>query len=247
MIVFPMAGLSSRFTRAGYDRPKWMLPLAGRPLFDWSLMGFRESLERETCLIIHLANPEVSDFVRARTQALGIRHAEFVSLPEPTRGQADTVAAGLAEAQAAGDESLTIFNVDTIRPDYRPAPVLQTCDGWLECFEGEGDHWSFARPQSEGSDRVAEVTEKRRVSPYCSTGLYWFRSANLFTQAFAAGEDDLTAGELYVAPLYQRLIDEGRDVRFGVIPPEDIFFSGTPAEYEHTLTLEDELRTRFSA
>ena len=29
MIVFPMAGLSSRFTKAGYDRPKWMLPLAG--------------------------------------------------------------------------------------------------------------------------------------------------------------------------------------------------------------------------
>ena len=242
-----MAGLSSRFTRAGYDRPKWMLPLAGRPLLDWSLRGFRESLERETCLMIHLENPEVSEFVRQRTQALGIRDAEFVALPAPTRGQADTVAAGLALASVGGDEPLTIFNVDTIRPDYRPAPILKTCDGWLECFEGEGDHWSFARPVAEGSDRVAEVTEKKRVSPYCSTGLYWFRSAELFTTAFTDGEDELTAGELYVAPLYQRLIDEGRDVRFGVIPPEDIFFSGTPDEYQHTLTLEDELRTRFAA
>ena len=242
-----MAGLSTRFTRAGYDRPKWMLPLAGRPLFDWSLMGFRESLEHETCLIIHLENPEVSDFVRQRTQALGIRHAEFVSLPAPTRGQADTVAAGLEKAQVGANESLTIFNVDTIRPDYRPAPILETCDGWLECFEGQGDHWSFARPMSENSDRVVEVTEKKRVSPYCSTGLYWFRTVKLFTEAFTAGEDELTAGELYVAPLYQRLIDEGRDVRFGVIPSRDIFFSGTPDEYQHTLTLEAELTARFAA
>lgn len=246
MIVFPMAGLSSRFTRAGYDRPKWMLPLAGRPLLDWTLMGFRECLERETCLIIHLESPEVSEFVRQRTRELGIRDVEFASLPAPTRGQADTVAAGLAQAKAAIDEPLTIFNVDTIRPNYKPAPILETCDGWLECFEGEGDHWSFARPVAEGSNCVAEVTEKKRVSPYCSTGLYWFRSVELFTTAFTAGQDELIAGELYVAPLYQRLIDEGRDVRFGVIPPQDIFFSGTPDEYRYTLTLEAELTTRFA-
>ncbi|CAN5208790.1 glycosyltransferase family 2 protein [soil metagenome] len=245
MIVFPMAGLSSRFTRAGYNRPKWMLLLAGRPLFDWSLMGFRENLEHETCVIIHLESPDVSTFVRERTRTLGIRNVEFVSLAAPTRGQADTVATGLARIGAPADEALTIFNVDTIRPDYRPAPILDTCDGWLECFEGQGDHWSFARPLAAGSDRVVEVTEKVRVSPYCSTGLYWFRSAGLFMDAFADGQGELSAGELYVAPLYQKLIADGRDVRFGVIQPEDIFFSGTPDEYQHTLKLEAELKARF--
>ena len=247
MIVFPMAGLSSRFARAGYDRPKWMLPLAGRPLLDWSLMGFRDSFEHETCVIIHLENPDVSAFVKERAKALGIRDVEFVPLAAPTRGQADTVAAGLVQIGASIDEPLTIFNVDTIRPDYRPAPVLDVCDGWLECFEGEGDHWSFARPVTEGSDRVAEVTEKVRVSSYCSTGLYWFKSVDLFTRAFYSGQDELSAGELYGAPLYQRLIVEGRDIRFDIISPQDIFFSGTPEEYQHALTLEAELLARFGA
>ncbi|EDP5628571.1 capsular biosynthesis protein, partial [Campylobacter jejuni] len=27
IIIFPMAGLSSRFTKAGYDKPKYMLDL----------------------------------------------------------------------------------------------------------------------------------------------------------------------------------------------------------------------------
>ena len=71
MIVFPMAGLSSRFTKAGYDRPKWMLPLAGRPLLDWSLLGFSEMFGSETFLLIHLDRPGVAEFVRARAEIVG--------------------------------------------------------------------------------------------------------------------------------------------------------------------------------
>ena len=79
MIVFPMAGLSSRFTKAGYDRPKWMLPLAGRPLLDWSLLGFSEMFESETFLLIHLDRPGVAEFVRARAEAIGIRNLRMVA------------------------------------------------------------------------------------------------------------------------------------------------------------------------
>lgn len=245
MIVFPMAGLSSRFSRAGYDQPKWMLPLAGRPLLDWSLMSFQYLFEQETCLIIHLDNPDVSAFIRDRVQALGIQRPEFVALQAQTRGQADTVAAGLTHVGAASTEPLTIFNVDTIRPGYRPPLALAECDGWLECFEGEGDHWSFVRPVAPDSDRAAQVTEKVRVSPYCSTGLYWFRSVGLFSEAFAAEEREPSGSELYVAPLYQHLIRAGRDIRFGVIDLDKIFFSGTPDEYQSALTEQARIQMKF--
>ncbi|EDP5982441.1 capsular biosynthesis protein, partial [Campylobacter jejuni] len=33
IIIFPMAGLSSRFTKAGYDKPKYMLDLKGNSVF----------------------------------------------------------------------------------------------------------------------------------------------------------------------------------------------------------------------
>ena len=39
MIVFPMAGLSRRFSEAGYDQPKYMLPLEGGPCFDAGMRG----------------------------------------------------------------------------------------------------------------------------------------------------------------------------------------------------------------
>jgi len=37
-----------------------------------------------------------------------------------------------------------------------------------------GANWSYVRPATPGSDRVAETTEKRPVSDLCCTGLYHF-------------------------------------------------------------------------
>jgi len=245
VIVFPMAGLSSRFTRAGYDRPKWMLPLADRPLLDWSLLGFREMFGREPFLIVHLDMPGVADFVRERVAALGIRRAELVPLSAPTRGQADTVALGLDAARPDAAEPLTIFNIDTIRPGYRPPAVLGSCDGWLECFDGEGDHWSFVRPVEGSADRAAQVTEKVRVSSLCCTGLYHFGSVQTFRDALTAEEAKPSAKELFVAPMYQHMIEAGQDVRYGVIGPDEIFFSGTPDEYQAALKDTDALKAAF--
>ncbi|MFT8244116.1 capsular biosynthesis protein [Roseomonas sp. BN140053] len=245
MIVFPMAGLSSRFTRAGYDRPKWMLDLAGRPLLDWSLLGFRALFEREPFLIVHLDAPGVAEFVRDRVAALGIRRAELVPLAKPTRGQAETVVLGLDAARPDEAEPLTIFNIDTIRPNYAPPAILAECDGWLECFEGEGDHWSFVRPAEGPGQRAAQVTEKVRVSSLCCTGLYYFGSVGLFRDALVREEAAPGAAELYVAPLYQHLLADGSDVRYGVVPPEEVIFSGTPAEYEAALRDTATLRAAF--
>ncbi len=41
MIVMPMAGLSSRFTKAGYTKPKYMPEAFDKPLFDYALINLR--------------------------------------------------------------------------------------------------------------------------------------------------------------------------------------------------------------
>lgn len=39
------------------------------------------------------------------------------------------------------------------------------------CFHAEGEHWSFARLDVEGS--VAEAREKARISDNCTLGRIW--------------------------------------------------------------------------
>ncbi|AUQ68762.1 NTP transferase domain-containing protein [Phaeobacter inhibens] len=247
MIVIPMAGLSSRFSKAGYDRPKWMLPLAGRPLLDWSLLSFARLFEQETFLFIYRETGETGAFIKARAHALGIKTFRMAPLSEPTRGQAETVHLGLHQTDVAADAALTIFNIDTIRPGYRPSPRLASSEGWLECFKGDGDHWSFVEGAPDHPGMALRVTEKQRISDNCSTGMYYFSSRARFEEAYLAEVADPSAKELFVAPLYQRMIHAGHPVSFDVIAPDDIFFSGTPDEYQTAIGQEAALQARFAA
>lgn len=229
MIVIPMAGQSARFRQAGFDRPKYMLPLAGESLFAHTVRSFAALFGREGVVFIHRDEPGVARFIRGELARLGVSGATLVPLAGDTEGQAHTV--HLGTRGLAASEPLTIFNIDTIRPGYRP-PVWQgEVDGWLEVFRGPGEHWSFAELGPDG--RVCRTAEKQRISDLCSDGLYHFARRALFDAAFdaarAAGER--ARGEYYVAPLYNHLIARGADIRVREIAPHEVLFSGTPAEY----------------
>lgn len=245
MIVLPMAGMSRRFAQAGYDRPKYMLPFRGKSLFRHVIEGFRSYFGREDFLIIYRDIAETRRFLEDEITALGLSpdHVQLVELTAPTRGQAETVALGLRHARVAANTPLTIFNIDTIRPGftYPGAFDLAAIDGYLEVFEGVGEHWSFVRPDPDQPTacRVLEVTEKRRISNLCSTGLYYFRTAGSFLHLFAEIETrdpaELEGGEFYIAPMYRRMIERGGDVRYARIAPQEVLFSGTPTEYQTLL------------
>ena len=150
------------------------------------------------------------------------------------------MALGLA-GRATGNDAAMIFNIDTFRPDWQPPPgyALDEVDGYLEVFEGEGRNWSFVAPRDPVTRSVARTTEKDPISNLCCTGLYYFRRSADFVEAFAAaasaGAASWSAGELYVAPLYNRLIAAGRDIRYHLIRRDEVIFCGTPSEYQAVL------------
>jgi len=230
-----MGGASSRFFAAGWNRPKYELPVGSRALFDLCVESFAAFFAAERFLFV--ARPEygAERFVLEGCARLGIRRAAVVALNGPTRGQAETVQLGLERAGVAGDEPLTVFNVDTVRPGFAHPPQLGAWHGYLEVFEGAGDHWSFVEPAADGSTRVRRTAEKLRISSLCSTGLYYFARARDFTQAFedAAADTGFVERwrELYVAPLYNLMIERGLDIHYRLIAPSAVIFAGTPAEY----------------
>lgn len=242
MIVLPMAGLSSRFFKAGYALPKYMLDLHGASVFAHALGSFAGLFGRERFLVICRDLHGTPDFVRRECAALGLpaTDLDLVTLEAPTMGQAETVALGLRAAKPDEGAPVTIFNIDTFRPGFRfpEAFNVGAVDGYLEVFRGEGDHWSFVRPEERPAApfRVAEVTEKVRISDLCSDGLYHFREVRTFLDLYAgiAAKDpaELQGGERYIAPLYNAAIAAGADVRYATIGLDEVRFCGTPAEYD---------------
>jgi hypothetical protein len=236
MIVLPMAGLSRRFTEAGYAQPKYMLQAGGRSLFAHAVSSFERYFATTPFLFIARDVQGTPDFVRREAAALGIAQAQVVTLAGETRGQAETVALGLRAAKVNAGEAVTVFNIDTMRAGFAFPEMPPGCAGFLEVFRGSGSNWSYVLPEAAGSDRVVRTTETEPISDLCCTGLYHFAEAGGFLEAFdryaieGAGRNG--PGELYVAPVYNLIIAGGGDVRYTLIPREDVTFFGVPAEYE---------------
>lgn len=239
MIVIPMAGLSQRFRDAGFGVPKYMLDLHGRSLFSHTVGSFAAFFASEEFLFIARAEADTPSFVEQEATALGVEAFRTVVLPHPTRGQADTVVQGLRSADISADEPLTIFNIDTIRPGFRhpDAAWMSDAAGYLEVMRATDPGFSYARPDPASSDaRVLETVEKVVISDLASTGLYYFRSAGLFLDAFAAQASQIGGQELYVAPLYNELIAQGLGVHYALVSDREVIFCGTPQQYKSLLS-----------
>jgi hypothetical protein len=234
MIIIPMAGLSKRFQDAGYDRPKYMLPLAGGTVFDRAIDSFRRYFDSVPFLFVCRDIADTGLFVRRSCEAIGLRDAGVVLLDAPTAGQAETVELGLCRANISDTTSITIFNIDTFRLGFElPAePWWPYSDGYLEVFRGGGANWSYVRPSPLEDGLVVETAEKRAISDLCCSGLYHFARAGDFREALANERISPAAPELYVAPLYNHLIAIGHRINYKVIARSDISFCGVPAEYE---------------
>ena len=231
LYVIPMAGLSSRFTKAGYSKPKYMLDVIDKPLFDWAVSSFSDYFGDEEFTFIFRDVLGTTDFLNERVNAMGIKNANFVCLEGETRGQADTVALGLKEVRAEDNRAVTIFNIDSFYRNYSFADF--DSDGFLDVFVGEGDGWSFVEPECEG--RVKRLAEKQRISPLCCTGLYHFNTISLFIDAFEQELVERQCSELYIAPIYNHLIKSGSVINYRLVENDSIEFLGTPQEYEDFL------------
>ncbi|MEY8214424.1 MAG: capsular biosynthesis protein, partial [Colwellia sp.] len=204
MIVIPMAGLSSRFFKAGYTQPKYMLEAHGETLFSHSIKSFSKYFETDKFVFIVRDAYKTPMFVNQSAKDLGIKEFEIVVLEQETRGQAETVALGLSKF-GSYEGALTIFNIDTFRPNFVYPDLTQLGRGYLEVFRGSGDNWSFAKPLNESSTLVIETAEKKSISELCCTGLYHFKDIKEYFIAYdayiALPVEEWVNGELYIAPL----------------------------------------------
>lgn len=234
MIVIPMAGLSSRFFKAGFEKPKYMLEAHGETLFEHAIKSFERYFRSESFLFIVRDVQGTSHFVEQQAKDLGIQSFKVQVLVKETRGQAESVYLG-TEHCVDEQQPITIFNIDTFRPGFIYPPEIHQWDGYLEVFSGEGENWSYARPVATDSTQVIETAEKSRISELCCTGLYQFSSLKAFRESYlhylSLPKEQWDKGEIYVAPLYNYLIQQGHNIHYHLIDRNEVTFCGVPDEY----------------
>ena len=231
-IVITMAGLGSRFKKAGYKEPKYMIEAHGKTLFDWSMDSLKGYNKKDTeYIFIVRKEDEAEAFIKEHCKVAGIEKLQVIEIEELTDGQATTAMLGADIWKK--DSELMIYNIDTYVESYELKAEDIAGDGYIPCFRADGDHWSFVKLNEEG--QAVEVREKVRISDNCTLGAYYFKSCGMYEDLYHEyyqHEENLEKGEKYVAPLYNFMISKGMDVRISLIDYGKVHVLGTPEELE---------------
>ncbi|BAH99923.1 glycosyltransferase family 2 protein [Acetobacter pasteurianus] len=235
MIVIPMAGLSRRFTEAGYKLPKYMLPVGKKTVFSLAVGSFEKYFTSEKFVFIARDVENTKDFIEFECKKMGITDFETIILNTPTQGQAETVELGIVRSGYPLEAPLCIFNIDTFRKNFSfpSQPWFAHSDGYLEVFKGSGQNWSYVEPAKDSSEpRAVRTAEKDPISDLCCDGLYYFAHASDFLWALEKEKQAPSMPELYIAPLYNHLIKRGNIIHYNLINKSDVVFCGVPKEYQ---------------
>ena len=236
-IVIPMAGLGSRFSVAGYDAPKPLISIHGVPMIRVVIENLRPRIPHRFIFICQSEHVEIYDLRRSLEQ--WANGCDVIELHGLTQGAACTVLK--ARDLIDNDAPLMIANSDQFInasiDDYLAHCTERDLDGMIMTMPGTDPKWSFAGLDERGM--VTQVAEKRPISNHATVGIYNYRSGC----DFVSGADRMiakeirTAGEFYVAPVYNELIAERAYIGTYDIGPCGMHGLGTPSDLESFLSL----------
>ena len=234
-IVIPMAGHGKRFKDAGISKPKFMIEVENKTLFEWSVDSLPVEISRKVifvCLEEHEKEFNVSEFIKniMKKRYPKINY-EIVYLEKTTRGQAETV---LRVKQLMNSENpLIIYNIDTHFISTRLKSKIFTLknksiDGMLGCFTSDDKNLSFVELNEKGL--VKRVREKEKISSLASTGLYVFSNVKQFIEAAETmiKNDRKVKDEFFVSEIYNILLKSGK--KFEIDMADEFIPFGTPED-----------------
>ncbi len=233
-VVITMGGLGSRFRKMGYNMPKYMIEAKGKTLFEWSMIsleGYKENVAQYIFIAMKDEQYDVEEFITQKCKEMGFKDYHVIILDYLTDGQATT--AMMAAKYWNLENALLIYNIDTyVEAGEMNSDELKG-DGFIPCFQAEGDHWSFVRLDDSG--KVVEIKEKQRISDYCTLGAYYFKTCKLYKDLYDeyySQTRELVNGEKYVAPLYDFLLTKHGEIYISDIKPDKVHVLGTPEELQ---------------
>lgn len=238
ILLIPIAGFGSRFVEAGFETPKQMLIPQGQTLSCLELSLSSVVLDEfELIFIIRQSQAEAGfvDFIR---RIAGLE-AQILILEAPTRGSVETCLSLEKILQNRNtDTRLFIFTMDvSFSPPLCGKEFEDNFDGGVLTFKSNSANYSYAK--CEGG-LVVQTEEKVPISNSAIVGIYYFKSARQFLdyakRFISSGET--RNGEFYLAPLYNHLIKDGKQIGHKSVEKMHVF--GTPEEYwffeSYTLT-----------
>jgi len=236
--VIPMAGLGSRFSKAGYEKPKPFIDVIGKPMISRVIENL---YVRKSKFVLIARGEHLTAEPDAAAEIEGRGDIRFLPIERLTEGATCTVLS--ARKALDPDQPIVVANCDQI-VDFDCTAFVNDAldrdlDGSILVFRDvhRDPKWSFAKVDIEGF--VTEVKEKVAISDLATVGIYYFKSAQVFYNAALdmISMNDRVNNEFYVCPLYNYMIAEGQKVGVYEIEQSAMHGIGTPDDLQTYLKL----------
>jgi UDP-N-acetylglucosamine diphosphorylase / glucose-1-phosphate thymidylyltransferase / UDP-N-acetylgalactosamine diphosphorylase / glucosamine-1-phosphate N-acetyltransferase / galactosamine-1-phosphate N-acetyltransferase len=232
-IVIPMAGLGSRFSNQGYEKPKPFVDVLGKPM----IVNVLENLKYDDARYILIARKEhLEQEAEIVAQIQRQFNAVIIPIEETTEGTACTVL--YAREFINNNEPLMIANSDQIVDldimNFIDDSKERALDGSILTFidKSKNPKWSFAKTDKNGF--VIEVKEKKAISNIATVGVYLFRKGKFFIDASLDMiiRNDRVNNEFYTCPCFNYAIKDNKKIGIFNILETAMHGIGTPEDLE---------------
>ena len=227
-ILIPMAGEGSRFAKKGYQFPKPLIDVIGKPMIQRVVENLY--FDAEYIFLVRREHLEKYSGLLNTLKLVTKNKCKIVVVDSLTEGAACT--ALLAEQYIDNDEDLLIANSDQIveyeKFNFLSLKNLTSANGIVFTFNATHPKWSFVKVEN---GFVSEVAEKDPISDTATCGIYWYRKGADFVSCAKKmiSKNTRVNGEFYIAPVYNELIGEGKTLipfyvnkMHGIGTPEDL-------------------------
>jgi len=233
-----MSGVGNRFIEAGYQDPKPLIIVDGKPIIEHVCDLFpNENKFTFICNSKHLAETSMRDIL------LSIKpNANIVEIPNHKLGP--VYAVSLVEDLIEDEDEVIVnycdFGTYWDYKDFLKHTRDRGADGAIPSYKGFHPHmlgstnYAFMRDESQWMQEIKEKEPftDNRMNEYASNGTYYFKKGSYVKKYFKElmQKDINLNGEYYVSLIYNLLVEDG--LKVSIYDIQHMLQWGTPQDVE---------------
>jgi len=241
-IIIPMSGLGQRFIDSGYNDPKPLIQVDGKPIIEHVVNLFPgEDDVTFICNDLHLNETNMKEILTSVKPSCRIYEV-------PVEGREGPVHAVSLIFDNIDDSKEVIvsycdYGTDWNYTEFLKDTRLRDADGAIACYKGfhphmlGTDNYAFLKETSMGSRWMEAIQEKlpfttNRMEEYASNGTYYFKTGAIMKKYFQRLMDlqIKVKNEYYVSMVYNLLVQDG--LRVNIFEIDHMLQWGTPYDLE---------------
>lgn len=210
-IIIPIGGIGQRFKNEGYDLPKPLINVLGKPMIYRVISSLKIDYNKDKIHIVYHNHLKEFNFERLIKFWFPDINISFTSLDYLTKGAAETVLRGLESfTNDELKENVLLLDCDTFYSDDIIKNYKQFDNKNVIFYFNNTDANPIFSYIKLDNNKIVEIKEKVKISNNANTGAYGFKNANELK--YYCSKILSLDNELYISCVYDKMLKDGKDI-----------------------------------